>query len=96
MRGLVAILALPVLAAACTPQPMSPERAHEVCSDRAREAAGPTGRVTIGANSNSGPFVGAEIGLSADYLAGRDPLAVYDECYQSRTGGQMPTRQPDL
>lgn len=88
---------VPVLLAlaACAPQPVSPERAAELCEERARAAQGPTGRVTVGANSNDGPFAGAQIGLSADYLAGRDPAEVYEECVFARTGA-APIRPPVL
>ena len=81
--------------AACAQQPISPERAADICEERARAAQGPTGSVTIGANSNDGPFAGAEIGLTADYLAGRDPVEVYRECVYSRTGA-APIRPPRL
>ncbi|PWG17627.1 hypothetical protein [Salibaculum griseiflavum] len=91
LRVVPVLLAL----AACAPQPISPERAAEICEQRARAAQGPTGRVTIGASSSDGPFAGAEIGLSADYLAGRDPVEVYEECVFERTGA-APIRPPVL
>lgn len=72
--------------AACTPQPISPERAAEICEDRARAAQGPTGRVSVGTNSNSGGFGSVEIGVSSDFVAGRDPLEVYEQCVFDRTG----------
>ncbi len=81
--------------AACAPQPISPERAAEICEERARAAQGPTGRVTIGASSSDGPFAGAEIGVTSDYLAGRDPIEVYRQCVYSRTGA-APIRPPRL
>jgi hypothetical protein len=83
MRLMVLILGLLGLAA-CTPVPMSPERAQ-----------GPTGRIAIGTNSNTGPFTNAEIGISADYLAGRDPVEVYTQCVIARTGAG-PIRPPRL
>ena len=90
----LAVLALTTLAACETP-PMEPERAAQVCEERARAAQGPTGRVTLGANSSSGGFVGGEIGVSGDFLAGRDPLAVYEDCVRARTGAG-PIRPPRL
>lgn len=88
------LLALPVLLAGCAPQTMDAERAHELCSERARAAAGPTGSVTLGANSKSGPFMGASIGISTDYLAGKDPNTVYSECFARQTGGQISPYRP--
>lgn len=88
-----AVLALVALGA-CSTQ-MSPERAAQYCEERARGAQGPTGAITIGANSNSGPFYGASVGVTSDYLAGRDPMAVYETCVVTNTG-QLPIRPPVL
>lgn len=91
MRAAVLLLAL----AACTPVPVSPERAAEICEVKARAAQGPTGSVTVGTNSNSGGFGGVEIGVSSDFIAGRDPLEVYSQCVFDRTGAS-PIRPPVL
>ena len=91
MRFAVLLLAL----AACTPVPVSPERAAEICEDKARAAQGPTGRVSVGTNSRTGGFGGVEIGVSSDFIAGRDPLDVYNECVFDRTGA-APIRPPVL
>lgn len=89
-------MALPLLfLAACAAQPMSPERAAQHCEERARAAQGPTGSVTYGVNSNSGGYSNLEIGLTGDFLAGRDPLEVYRDCVVARTG-QEPIRPPNL
>lgn len=93
MRALAPILLLPL--AACDVGPVSPERAAQICEEQAQAAQGPTGGVTIGANSNSGPSAGIEIGISSDLLAGRDPLEVYEECVFDRTGA-APIRPPVL
>lgn len=89
------LLFIPLVLAACEAPLMSPERAAEVCEERARAAQGPTGSVTVGVNSRTGGYAGAEIGLSSDYLTGRDPLAVYEECVYQRSG-QGPVRPPRL
>lgn len=94
MRALVPFVAFLALAA-CEAPPMSPEQAAQLCEQRARAAQGPTGRVTLGANSSSGSFVGGEIGLSGDFIAGRDPVAVYEDCVRARTG-EGPIRPPNL
>jgi len=83
------------LLAACAPLPVDPERAAQACEERARAAQGPTGRVTVGTSSEDGAFGGVAIGLSGDYLTGRDPLAVYEECVVARTGAP-PIRPPRL
>lgn len=89
------LILLPLLLAACAPPLLSPERAAEVCEAQARAAQGPTGSVTLGVNSDDGPFVGAEIGITGDFLAGRDPLVVYNDCVMQRSG-QAPIRAPNL
>ncbi|MCF2869599.1 hypothetical protein L0664_00850 [Octadecabacter sp. G9-8] len=81
--------------AGCTPAPVSPERVAEICEDRARAAQGPTGGVTIGTNSRTGGFGSVEIGVSSDFISGRDPIEVYATCVFERTG-TTPIRPPDL
>ena len=89
-------LSLPVLLSVLASQaliacvPPSPEMAANQCEERARAATGPTGSVTLGV-SNRGPMVGAEIGITNDYLQGRDPYILYDECVRQKTG-QGPIR----
>ncbi len=80
---------------ACTPAPVTPERAAEICEERARAAQGPTGSVTLGSNSNTGNFARGEIGVTSDFIAGRDPVAVYEACVFDRTGA-APVRPPRL
>jgi len=89
-----AALAL-ILLAACETPPMEPERAAQLCEQRARAAQGPTGSVTLGVNSRSGSQIGGEIGVTGDFLAGRDPVAVYEDCVRARTGAG-PIRPPRL
>lgn len=91
MRKLVVLFAL----AACAPAPINPERAAEICEEKARAAQGPTGRVTVGTNSRNGGFGGIELGLSSDFIAGRDPVEVYESCVFDRTG-LAPIRPPRL
>jgi len=75
--------------AACGP--MSPERAADLCEDRARAATGPTGMVGVGVTNRGETRGKLEIGVTSDYLRGRDPYVVYDECVRARTG-QGPIR----
>ncbi len=89
-----ALLLLPLgLVAACGPP--DPERVMRQCEDRARAAQGPTGRVAVGANSEDGRFASVAIGVTGDYLAGRDPIEVYERCVLGRTGA-LPPRPPVL
>ncbi len=90
-----AILALLPLLAACAAQPITPERAAALCEDRARAAQAPTGRISVGANSSGRVETGAEIGVTGDFLRGRDPVEVYQSCVYSRTGA-APIRPPVL
>lgn len=86
----ILILALSLAAlAACAP--VSPERAAEICEERARAAAGPTGEVGIGISSDGEVSPKLEIGITSDYLMGRDPYLVYEECVRQMTG-QGPIR----
>ena len=95
-RAAIALaLVLPALAACGPVPPPDPEEVAQQCEQRARAATGPTGSVTVGANSNSGPYTGISIGITGDYLAGRDPLEVYHECVWQKTGS-APVRPPRL
>jgi len=91
MRAVVLLSA--ALVTACTP--ISPERAADRCEERARAAQGPQIGLTLGANSDSGPFASGSIGISADAIRGRDPVAVYESCVVNLTG-ELPIRPPRL
>lgn len=94
MMRFAAPMALVILAA-CDVPPPDPEAVARECEERARAAQGPTGRVTLGTNSNTGGFSEVEIGVTSDFLLGRDPNAVYANCVQQRTGA-APIRPPNL
>ena len=78
-----------VLLAACGP--VSPERAALMCEERARAATGPTGEVGIGINNKGETRSRVEVGVTSDYIRGRDPYVVYEECVRQKTG-QGPIR----
>jgi hypothetical protein len=80
--------ALPLLAACDTT--VSPERAYEQCSERARLAERPRGRIAMGVGSG-GPAGDLDLTVSSDFLTGRDPYVVYDTCFRNLTGAG-PTR----
>lgn len=80
-------LGLAALLAGCGP--VSVAEAERSCLDDARLAQGPRGSVSLGVASSSGrvrPTTGVEIEVSGDYLAGRDPSAVFASCVQRRSG----------
>ena len=89
------ILLSTIVLAGCEPRVLTPEEAAQQCEQRARAAQGPTGAVTLGVNSNSGPYSAVSVGVTGDYLAGRDPVQIYRDCVVRRTG-QEPYRAPVL
>lgn len=94
MRVLIALVCLAGIAA-CTPALLSPDEAARVCEREARAAQAPTGSVSIGANSGGEISTGIAIGVTSDFLAGRDPLQVYEDCVFRRSG-EAPIRPPVL
>ncbi|MDQ7776521.1 hypothetical protein [Paracoccus aminovorans] len=92
MRRGAQMLLVPALLlglAACAPIPV--EQAERACLADARDATGPRTEMGIGVGSHGvrGGFV--QIGVSSDYIMGRDPSQVFQECVQRRSG-QVPTR----
>lgn len=83
-----ALLVLPMLAG-CGPVPVA--QAERDCLERARMAAHPRGTLRMGASSRGGMHSRLNLDISSDWLAGRDPAAVYDSCVVARSG-QMPRR----
>jgi hypothetical protein len=92
MMRFVPFIAL-LAATACAP--MTPERAADRCEERARAAQGPEVGLRMGVSNRSGVFGGASIGISADSIMGRDPLAVYESCVMNLTG-ELPIRPARL
>lgn len=86
-----ATLSTACLSALAACGPVSLQQAERECWQRAYEAERPRGSVALGA-SNHGGYAGIEIGVSSDYLAGRDPAQVFQSCVYNRSGGQMSTR----
>lgn len=91
MRGALALALVPALLglAACAPVPVA--QAERGCLDEARGARAPQTEVGFGVGSHGvrGGFV--QVGLSSDYIMGRDPAEVFNQCVQRRSG-QMPSR----
>lgn len=86
-NGLIAFCAVGF--AACTP--ITPEQAADRCEERARAAQGPEIGLVMGVNSDEGAFGSASIGISADAIMGRDPIAIYESCVMNLTG-ELPIR----
>ncbi len=74
---------------ACGPVPVA--QAERDCAARARMAEKPQIEIAIGMNSKGEILKGGSFGVSTDYLAGRDPAAVFEACVKARSG-QFPTR----
>ncbi len=87
LSGLTGILLFASLTAC---GPVSPELAAKQCTERARAATGPTGKIEIG-GGNRGFHTGVEIGITSDFILGRDPQLVYENCVFDKTG-QGPIR----
>ena len=85
MRKMLILLVL----AACGP--IKVEQAERQCYERARLAEQPRGSVSVGVGSGGRTAAGVELNVSTDYLMGRDPGQVYDNCVMGKSG-QMPSR----
>ena len=86
-RPLALLLAL-VLVAACGPIPV--QDAERQCLIRAHDATGPHGEVAVGISDGKARGR-VKLGITSDYLMGRDPSALYDQCVFQKSG-QPPTR----
>lgn len=80
--------AIPLLLALAACGPVSRETAEFQCRDQARLAEKPRGSVAVGAGSGGlRSRVAVEIG--GDFIAGRDPAAVYAQCVARRSGEML-------
>ncbi len=71
--------------------PVSLETAEQQCYEQARLAQAPRGSVGIFADSNGNFGSNVTIGISSDYLRGRDPDQVFQSCVFNKSG-QNPSR----
>ncbi|MDB5660219.1 MAG: hypothetical protein JWS10_2834 [Cypionkella sp.] len=88
MRLVFALIALLPLIA-CGPIPRA--QAERECLQRARLAEHPRGELGVGLGSGGRRDVFGEITFSNDYLQGKDPSQVYQNCVVQRSG-EMPSR----
>jgi hypothetical protein len=79
-----------LLLAACGPIPL--QQAEKDCFQRARLAEQPRGFLGAGINSNGKTRGVLDLEISSDFLQGRDPSAVYDQCVYQKSG--MSPSQP--
>ncbi len=91
VAGMRVAILLPALMLLAACGPLSPERAAEVCEDKARAATGPTGEIGIGIGTGGKVGSRLEVGVTSDYLRGLDPYQVYEDCVRRETG-QGPIR----
>ena len=89
MKRVIGMTLTGLILASCGP--VSPERAADMCEERARAATGPTGEVGVGITSDGDARGHFEIGITSDYIRGRDPYEVYDSCVREKSG-QGPIR----
>ncbi len=88
MIRFLAFAPLLVVLAACGP--VDPRIAADQCEERARQAAGLFGEIQVGGGTR-GARGSIEVGITSDYIRGRDPYEVYDTCVREKTG-QGPIR----
>ena len=89
-RVAAGVLGLALLAGCGLPLYMDMEDAIAFCTDRARDALGPRAEIDL-ATGTGGPRYGAAVSISTDFLFGRDPQRIYENCVVQRTG-ELPTR----
>jgi hypothetical protein len=78
-----------LLLSACGPIPVA--EAERQCVERARLAQQPRGELAVGVGSGGRTSTDFSVEVTSDFLAGRDPAAVYDACVRQRSG-QAPSR----
>ena len=93
----IGMIAMMGLSACADPKPITVERAMAQCTDRARSAVKPDVNVGVGVGIGRKVRTGVGIGieLSSDYLKGRDPVEVYEECVVAKSG-EKPTQPLEL
>lgn len=85
MKRVLLLLAL----TACGPVPLV--QAEAECRTRADAAAAPSGSVGVTFGSDGSVETNLSVGVTTDYLNGRSPPEVYNQCVLARAG-QPPAR----
>lgn len=77
-------LLLPLAVMACGPQTV--DQAERICFERARLAQQPRGEMRLGTGSAGQTRGDFDLTISSDWLAGKDPSAVYESCVMAKSG----------
>jgi len=88
----LAAVSLLAMLSACGPIPV--DQAERVCLRDAELARAPQTNVALGVGTGSGgthSFGRINMQISGDYIAGRDPAQVFDNCVMRRSG-ELPQR----
>ena len=64
------------------PNPLTAQQIENICQKKKNEAAKPTTNLSL-ATGSEGPKYQIGITMSSDYLAGRNPNDVYNQCKMS-------------
>lgn len=90
-RGGARLLLAPAVLGLAACAPLTVDQAERACLAAARDATGPRTEmgVGIGSHGTRGGFL--QIGMSSDYIMGRDPSQVFQDCVLRRSG-QLPAR----
>jgi hypothetical protein len=89
IRAAVLLMSLMLTLAACGPVTVAD--AERQCLARAYDATGPHGSVAVGVGGNGQARGKVSLGVTSDFLMGRDPSAVFDQCVYQKSG-QPPTQ----
>lgn len=71
--------------------PLSVQQTEKECYTQARLAEQPRGKVGFGVGSDGKTRLSGEVTITSDYLQGRDPSQVYQNCVVRRSG-EFPSR----
>ncbi|PTX57158.1 hypothetical protein C8N43_1824 [Litoreibacter ponti] len=85
-------LAVALVAVACAPAPVSPERAAELCRNEPGLADGVSGNVGVGVGSGGGKAKGSIV-LTDRVFNPEDPQDAFEACVRRKVNGEPdPTR----
>ena len=84
MRTVWGLFAVAVLCSGCGPVPLP--MAEQQCIEPAQLAQRPRGSFGIVADNRGNVGANLTVGISSDYVQGRDPDQVYATCVQNKSG----------
>lgn len=80
-------LALALLAAACAPAPVSPERAAQLCREQAGLGDGVRGNIGVGVGTGGGKAKGS-ITVTDKILRPQDDQRAFEDCIARKVAGE--------